>query len=79
MYAWFGCRDADDERGGRLIVPTVFFGALVVSLAVVLAVGGLALVRRLVPLPLRQAHNTSTATICHTRKSENPIGMPNMT
>jgi Protein of unknown function (DUF4239) len=48
---------------GRLIATTVFYGALVVSLAVVLAVAGLALVLRLVPLPLRQAHNTATGTI----------------
>jgi hypothetical protein len=37
MYAGFGCRGANDERG-RLIVTTVFFGVLVVLLAVVLAV-----------------------------------------
>jgi hypothetical protein len=36
---------------------------LVVLLAVVLAVVGLAVVQRLVPLPLRQAHNTATGTI----------------
>jgi hypothetical protein len=37
-------RDADGDRGGRLIATTALFGALIVSLAVVLAVAGLALV-----------------------------------
>ncbi len=36
---------------------------MVVLLAVALAVAGLALVQRLVPLPIRQAHNTATGTI----------------
>ncbi len=50
-------------KEGERIVITAFFGALVVLLAVVLAVAGLALVQRLVPLPLRQSHNTATGTI----------------
>jgi ABC-type Fe3+ transport system permease subunit len=62
MYAGFGCRGANDERG-RLIVTTVFFGVLVVLLAVVLAVAGLAVVQRLVPLPIREAHNAATGVI----------------
>ena len=45
------------------IVTTVFFGILIVSLAVLLAVAGLAVVQRLVPLPLRQSHNAATGTI----------------
>jgi Protein of unknown function (DUF4239) len=36
---------------------------LTVSLAVTLAVAGLALVQRLVPLPIRQAHNDATSVI----------------
>ena len=48
---------------GRLIATTVLFGVLFVSLVVVLAVAGLALVQRLVPLPIRQAHNAATGTI----------------
>jgi hypothetical protein len=56
-------RDAHGGRGGRIIATTALFGALIVSLAVVLAVAGLALVQRLVPLPLRQANNTATGTI----------------
>jgi hypothetical protein len=45
------------------IVTTVYFGILIVSLAVLLAVAGLAVVQRLVPLPLRQSHNAATGTI----------------
>ncbi len=52
----------DDERGG-LILITAFFGVLVVFLSVVLAVAGLALVQRLVPLGLRQSHNAATGII----------------
>ncbi len=62
MYAGFGCKGADDERGG-LIATTAFFGVLVILLAVVLAVAGLAAVQRLVPLPLRESHNAATGTI----------------
>ena len=62
MYAGFGCKGTYDERGG-LIVTTAFFGVLVVLLAVVLAVAGLAVVQRLVPLQLRELHNTATGTI----------------
>jgi len=54
MEAGFGCRGADGQRGGRLLAPTVFFGVLVVSLAVVLAVAGLAVVPRVVPFTLRE-------------------------
>lgn len=46
-----------------LIVTTAFFGVLIISLAVVLAVAGLAVVQRLMPLPLRQSHNAATGTI----------------
>ena len=62
MYAGFGCKGTYDERGG-LIVTTAFFGVLVVLLAVVLAVAGLAVVQRLVPLPIREAHNAATGVI----------------
>jgi Protein of unknown function (DUF4239) len=48
---------------GKPIVTTALFGILTVSLAVVVAVAGLALVQRLVPLPIRQAHNAATGTI----------------
>jgi hypothetical protein len=36
---------------------------VVVSLAVLLAVAGLAVAQRLVPLPIRQSHNDATGTI----------------
>jgi Protein of unknown function (DUF4239) len=39
------------------IVVTVLYGALVISLAILLAVGGLALVQHMVPWQLRQQHN----------------------
>lgn len=48
---------------GRDIATTAFFGAVVVSLAVALAVGGLVVVQRLVPLSLRETHNAATGTI----------------
>jgi hypothetical protein len=51
------------DMRGELIVTTALFGILTVSLAVALAVAGLALVQRLVPLPIRQAHNTATGMI----------------
>jgi hypothetical protein len=51
------------ERGGRLILITALFGLLVVLLSVGLAVAGLAVVQRLVPLPLRQSHNAATGII----------------
>jgi hypothetical protein len=59
---WSGCRDACDKRG-ELILVTALIGVLVVSLAVLLAVAGLAVVQRLVPLPIRQSHNDATGTI----------------
>jgi Protein of unknown function (DUF4239) len=49
--------------GGKLIVTTALFGILTVSLAVALAVAGLAVVQRLVPLPIREAHNDATGVI----------------
>jgi len=50
---WRGCRlvrlqEVDDERGGRRIVITAFIGVLVVSLAVLLAVAGLAVIVALI-------------------------------
>jgi hypothetical protein len=36
---------------------------VVVSLAVLLAVAGLTVARRLVPLPIRQSHSDATGTI----------------
>jgi hypothetical protein len=59
---WFACRDAGDKRG-ELILITALIGVLVVSLAVLLAVAGLAVVQRLVPLPIRQSHNDATGII----------------
>jgi hypothetical protein len=59
---WFGCRDASDNRG-ELILVTALIGLLVVSLAGLLAVAGLAVVERRVPLPMRQSHNDATGTI----------------
>jgi hypothetical protein len=61
---WFAAaRSAGRQRRGRLIVITAFIGVLVISLAVALAVAGLALVQRLVPLPLRRSHNDATGII----------------
>jgi hypothetical protein len=48
---------------GELIVATALFGILTASLAVALAVARLALVQRLVPLPIRQAHNAAIGVI----------------
>ena len=45
------------------IVTTALFGALVISLCVAFAVAGLVLVQRLIPLPLRKAHNGATGTV----------------
>ena len=56
-------RSAGDRKRGRLILTTAFFGVLVVLPAVVLAVAGLAVVQRLVPLPLRLSHNAATGII----------------
>jgi hypothetical protein len=58
---WARPHSHDDTRGGKPIVSTALFGILAVSLAV--AVAGLALVQRLVPLSIRQTHNTATGTI----------------
>ena len=44
-------------------METLFWGALVVTVAVVLAAVGLAPVRCLVPLQLRESHNSNTATM----------------
>lgn len=64
---WPGCRLGSAartrRRRGRLIVTTALFGILTVSLAVVLAVAGLALVQRLIPLQIREAHNAATGII----------------
>jgi len=62
MYAGFGCRRGR-QKGRRLIVTTTLFGILIVLLAVALAVAGLVAVQRLVPLPVRQAHNAATGNI----------------
>src|SRR5215212_280893 len=54
-----------EKRGYRMstIWGTVFWGALILLLSVLLAVGGLVLVQRLVPLPLREEHNTAFGII----------------
>ncbi len=44
-------------------MTTVFFGLLVILLSVMLAVAGLVLVQRLVPLPLRESHNEGLGII----------------
>jgi hypothetical protein len=44
-------------------LTTAFFGALVILFSVALAVGGLVVVQRLIPLPLRESHNAATGTI----------------
>ena len=44
-------------------MATVLWGVLVVSVAVVFALAGMVPARRLVPLPVREAHNSTTATI----------------
>ncbi len=44
-------------------MTTVLLGLLVLSLSISLAVGGLILVQRLVPLPLRESHNTAIGII----------------
>jgi hypothetical protein len=49
-------------RGGTIVI-TALIGVVIVTLAVLLAVAGLTVVQRLVPLPLRQSHNDATGTI----------------
>ena len=44
-------------------MTTAFYGLLVVSLAVTLAVAGLLLVQRLVPLSVRESHNAAIGII----------------
>ena len=44
-------------------LETVLWGVLVVGLSVALAVGGFAVVRRFVPMDLRETHNANTAVI----------------
>jgi hypothetical protein len=63
MYLRSRYGDANDERRAGFAVTTVFFGLLVVLLSVALAVAGLVLVQRLVPLPLRESHNEGLAII----------------
>ena len=51
-------------RGGAASgLETVLWGVLVVGLSVALAVAGFALVRRFVPMDLRETHNANTAVI----------------
>jgi uncharacterized membrane protein YjfL (UPF0719 family) len=50
------------ERAGSR-VQTVFWGVLVVGLSVALAVAGFAVVRRFLPMELRETHNANTAVI----------------
>lgn len=45
------------------MVATAVWGALIISLSVLLAVGGLIMVQRLVPLALRESHNAATGII----------------
>jgi Protein of unknown function (DUF4239) len=59
---WSGCKGTDDGSGGHIAI-TVFVGVLVVGLSVLLAVAGLAVVQRLVPVQVREAHITATGTI----------------
>jgi hypothetical protein len=50
-------------EGGGGTTTTAFFGALVILSSMALAVVGLAVVQRLVPLSLRKSHNVATGTI----------------
>ncbi len=45
------------------MVVTVLWGVVVVTVAVVLALAGLVLARRVLPFPVREAHNANTATM----------------
>lgn len=64
MYSRSGYASACDKRKARLtIITTVFLGVSIVVLTVLLAVAGLVLAQRLVPLSLRQSHNTAIGII----------------
>ncbi len=51
------------RKGGSPLVTTVFWGVVTVALAVVFALIGLVLSRRVLPLSVREAHNANTATM----------------
>jgi len=51
------------EKRGERVLTTSFYGFLIVLVSVVVAVAGLMVVRRLVPLPIRERNNTATGTI----------------
>ena len=56
-------QSASDSRGVRLIVTTALIGLLVVLLAVMIAVAGLLVVHRLVPLSIRESHTAAIGVI----------------
>jgi hypothetical protein len=63
MYLGSCYGTTSDERRTESTITTAFLGLLVVLLAVILAVGGLILVQRLVPLSTRESHNNAIGII----------------
>lgn len=62
-YFTTGQSSVSVRNRARPTITTVFFGLLVVVLSVLLAVTGLVLVRRLVPLTFLESHSQATDTI----------------
>ena len=58
----FGLPD-DLREGGACVVATVFWGIVIVTVAVVLALAGMVLARRVLPFSVREAHNANTAAM----------------
>jgi hypothetical protein len=56
-------QSASDSRGVRLIVTTALLGLLVVLLAMMIAVAGLLMVHRLVPLSTRDSHTAPIGVV----------------
>ena len=52
-----------EAKAGLLVVPTVLLGILIIALALALAVAGVVLVHRLVPIELRKSHSTGLGQI----------------
>src|SRR3982751_2918685 len=64
MYVRPHCGGASaSERAGLTLITIVFLGFVVILLSVLLAVAGLILVQRLVPLELRESHTTAISII----------------
>jgi hypothetical protein len=51
------------RKEGEPVLTTLFFGFLIVLASVLTAVAGLLLAQRLIPLPIRERHNTATGNI----------------